>query len=91
MITNKVSLSSVQGERQKYEQICEEAFQKAKQATAIRNSEWLDSPWPNFFDSRDPMAVPDTGIAEDTLTHIGTMFSQVPEGEFKVHNGKSLK
>jgi len=76
-----------QGERQKYEQICEEAFAKAKQVTALRNSEWLDSPWPNFFDSRDPMAAPDTSVTEDRLNHIGNLFSMIPEDGFKVHNG----
>ncbi|KAF6023589.1 hypothetical protein EB796_018093 [Bugula neritina] len=77
-----------QAERQKYEQICEDAFTKSKKATVLRNREWLDSPWPNFFDTRDPMKVPDTSISEDQLKHIGTVFSTPPpQQDFKVHNG----
>lgn len=88
LVNNKTGKCFVQGERQKYEQICEEAFAKAKQVTALRNSEWLDSPWPNFFDSRDPMAAPDTSVTEDRLNHIGNLFSMIPEDGFKVHNGQ---
>ena len=77
-----------QAEVQKYEQICEDAFLKAKKATAIKNSEWLDSPWGDFFEKRDPMTVPDTSVSEDTIQHIGQIFSSSPAQDFTVHNGK---
>ncbi|XP_067937510.1 2-oxoglutarate dehydrogenase complex component E1-like [Watersipora subatra] len=76
-----------QTERQKYEQICEDAFLKSKKATAIKNSEWLDSPWPNFFDERDPMKAPDTSVSEERIKHIGDLFSSSPVKDFAIHNG----
>lgn len=79
-----------QQERQKYEQICEDSFLKAKKATAVKNTEWLDSPWPNFFVARDPMKLPDTSVAEERLQLIGQSVSTPPSDDFTVHNGKWL-
>ncbi len=40
----------------KYDRILEDAFLDAKKETATRNTDWLDSPWPGFFQQRDAMA-----------------------------------
>ncbi|KAL3877350.1 hypothetical protein ACJMK2_035073 [Sinanodonta woodiana] len=71
----------------KYDKICEEAYMLAKKETAVRNSDWLDSPWTGFFEGRDSMKMPTTGIKEETLRSIGDKVSTPPEGDFKVHGG----
>ena len=61
----------MQEETAKYDKICEAAFSMAKRATAVRNRDWLDSPWDDFFTGKDPMLVPKTGIDDNTMKHIG--------------------
>lgn len=61
-----------QAEIKKYDQICEEAYELAKKQTVTYNRAWLDSPWHGFFESRDPMFLPNTGVESSTLEHIGT-------------------
>ena len=58
----------------------------AKKETAVKNTDWLDSPWGNFFEGRDPMKMPITGVSEDVLHHIGTVFSTPPD-DFVIHGG----
>merc|ERR1719427_2220797 len=72
---------------EKYDKICEEAFKKAAEETQIFNKHWLDSPWSGFFEGKDPLKVKDTGVHEETLTHIGRRFSQGPPNapDFKIH------
>ncbi|CAG5119058.1 unnamed protein product, partial [Candidula unifasciata] len=70
----------------KYDKICEEAYSLAKKETAVSNIDWLDSPWSGFFEGRDPMRLPITGVTEETLRHIGTVFSTPPE-DFVIHGG----
>merc|ERR1719336_2878865 len=71
----------------KYDKICEEAYKKAGEETQVYNKHWLDSPWSGFFEGKDPLKVADTGVHEETLTHIGKRFSQGPPNapDFKVH------
>ena len=71
----------------KYEKICEEAYKKAGEETQIFHKHWLDSPWSGFFEGKDPSKVKDTGVHEETLTHIGKRFSQGPPNapDFKIH------
>jgi len=71
----------------KYDKICEEAYKKASEETQIFNKHWLDSPWSGFFEGKDPLKVADTGIHEETLTHIGRRFGQGPPNapDFKIH------
>merc|ERR1719433_1622482 len=71
----------------KYERICEDAYKKAGEETKTFNKHWLDSPWSGFFEGKDPLKVADTGVHEETLTHIGKKFSQGPPNapDFKVH------
>ena len=47
----------------------------------------MDSPWSGFFEGKDPLKVGDTGVHEETLTHIGKKFSQGPPNapDFKIH------
>ena len=54
----------------KYDKICEEAYKKAGEETQVYNKHWLDSPWSGFFEGKDPLHVKDTGVHEETLTHI---------------------
>ena len=87
LIMKNYIILSVQSECAKYDQICEAASLNAKKETAVRNSDWLDSPWSGFFETKDPMKLPYTGIDCDQLAHIGDVFSGVPD-DFKIHTGK---
>lgn len=84
--TENHSVVSVQEEMSKYDKICEEAYSLAKKETAVSNIDWLDSPWSGFFEGRDPMRLPVTGVPEETLQHIGSVFSTPPE-DFVIHGG----
>ncbi|KAH9498412.1 hypothetical protein Btru_008199, partial [Bulinus truncatus] len=87
LINNSVlSQQEYEEEISKYDKICEEAYSLAKKETAVSNIDWLDSPWKGFFEGRDPMVLPKTGISEDVLKHIGTVFSTPPE-DFVIHGG----
>ncbi|XP_067671132.1 2-oxoglutarate dehydrogenase complex component E1-like [Haliotis asinina] len=70
----------------KYDKICEEAYVAAKKETAVKNTDWLDSPWPGFFEGRDPMKIPSTGCSEDVLRHVGQSVSTPPDN-FVIHGG----
>ena len=69
-----VTKEEVQAVIDKYDRICEEAFKKAGEETKVYNKHWLDSPWSGFFEGKDPLKVKDTGVHEDTLTHIGKKY-----------------
>merc|ERR1712212_797293 len=71
----------------KYDKICEEAFKKAAEETQTFHKHWLDSPWSGFFEGKDPLKVSDTGLHEETITHIGRRFAQGPPNapDFKIH------
>lgn len=69
-----------------YDKVCEDAYGRAKKETAIRNRDWLDSPWEKFFDGREELAVPTTGISEEHLVHIAQRFSEEPP-EIHLHSG----
>lgn len=76
-----------QEEVAKYDKICEDAYMGAKKVTAIHNIHWLDSPWTGFFENRDPMVMPTTGISTADLDHIGKAISTVPP-DFALHGGQ---
>jgi len=82
-----VTKEEVQAVVDKYDKICEEAYKKAGEETQVYNKHWLDSPWSGFFEGKDPLHVKDTGVHEETLTHIAKRFSQGPPNapDFKVH------
>ncbi|XP_020278096.1 2-oxoglutarate dehydrogenase, mitochondrial isoform X3 [Pseudomyrmex gracilis] len=84
-----VTPEEVKDVKDKYEKICEEAYNNAKQETHIKYKDWLDSPWSGFFEGKDPLKVSPTGIKEDTLVHIGKKFSSPPPNaaEFVIHKG----
>ncbi|XP_032671008.1 2-oxoglutarate dehydrogenase, mitochondrial isoform X7 [Odontomachus brunneus] len=87
-----VSPEEVKDVKAKYEKICEEAYNNARQETHIKYKDWLDSPWSGFFEGKDPLKVSPTGIKEDTLVHIGKKFSSLPPNaaEFVVHKGERV-
>jgi 2-oxoglutarate dehydrogenase E1 component len=58
--------------------------------TAVKNTDWLDSPWHGFFEKQDTMKKPMTGIPEETLQHISQVFSSCPE-DFNIHSGRFVK
>lgn len=88
LIDEKVySGSEVDEVRARYDAILQEAYKNVEKETKIHLSEWLDSPWHGFFETRDPIKCPPTGIAEDTLKHVGSIFSSPPPGDFKIHPG----
>lgn len=45
----------------------------------MSNRDWLDSPWDGFFEGKDQMKVPNTGIEENVL-------SEIP-ADLEVHRG----
>ncbi|KAM7543256.1 hypothetical protein Aperf_G00000008638 [Anoplocephala perfoliata] len=69
-----------------YQKKCDDAYAEAKAQTVTYNSSWSDSPWENFFDNRDPMNLPSTGVEESQLNHIGEIVSGYPQ-DFVVHPG----
>ncbi|WKY03571.1 hypothetical protein Q1695_004935 [Nippostrongylus brasiliensis] len=76
----------VKDELTKYGQILEDAYENAQQVTFVRNRDWLDSPWDDFFKHRDPLKLVSTGIDEDNISQIISKFSSYPEG-FHLHRG----
>ncbi|XP_029159522.1 2-oxoglutarate dehydrogenase, mitochondrial isoform X2 [Nylanderia fulva] len=84
-----VTPEEVKDVKAKYEKICEEAYNNARQETNIKYKDWLDSPWSGFFEGKDPLKASPTGIKEDTLVHIGKKFSSPPPNaaEFIIHKG----
>merc|ERR1712038_189411 len=71
----------------KYERICEDAYKKAGSHKQIYHKDWLDSPWSGFFEGKDPLKMADTGVHEETLTHIGKRFGAGPPNaqDFIIH------
>lgn len=84
-----VTEEEVKDVKDKYDKICEEAFERARQETHIKYKDWIDSPWSGFFEGKDPLKVNPTGVIEDTLVHIGKRFSSPPPNaaEFIIHKG----
>lgn len=84
-----VTAAEVKDVRDKYEKICEEAFEQARKETHIKYKDWIDSPWSGFFEGKDPLKVAPTGVSEDTLKHIGTRLASPPPNaaEFVIHKG----
>lgn len=60
----------------------------AKKEISVSNRDWLDSPWEGFFDNREAMVLPKTGVKEEVLAHVGEVFSSPPPGDFVIHGGK---
>ncbi|KAL3319584.1 hypothetical protein Ciccas_001735 [Cichlidogyrus casuarinus] len=75
-----------EAEIHKYDKICEDSLAEAKQRTVVYNRAWLDSPWDGFFDNKDMMDRPETGIKETTMQSIGKVVSEVP-ADFVIHSG----
>ena len=53
----------------------------------VYHKHWLDSPWSGFFEGKDPLKMADTGVHEETLTHIGKRFGAGPPNaqDFIIH------
>ncbi|XP_019894314.2 2-oxoglutarate dehydrogenase-like, mitochondrial [Musca domestica] len=72
-----------------YDQILEEGFKEADKERSISYKDWIDSPWSGFFDGKDRMQMPATGVKEEVLLHIAQKFSTPPpaEAQFVIHKG----
>ncbi|XP_060652293.1 2-oxoglutarate dehydrogenase complex component E1 [Drosophila nasuta] len=72
-----------------YEKICNEAFEESKKNESFKYSDWLDSPWPGFFQGRDRLKMCPTGVNVKVLEHIGNIYCAPPpeERNFAVHKG----
>lgn len=81
-----VNQDEIDDVKNKYEEILQNAYKNAKQETKYFNKDWLDSPWKGFFDDPNKKTRP-TGVDEETLTHIGKVFSSVPPNDFQIHPG----
>lgn len=64
----------------------EDAYEGAKKITSVRNRDWLDSPWDDFFKDKNPNQLLPTGIERDNFENIIIKFSTTPEG-FHLHRG----
>lgn len=82
-----VTRDEYDAELKKYDQICEGAFEKARDQDH-QVDKWLDSPWKGFFAKNQPPLshVPSTGVDRDRLLHIGRQFSLLPP-DFNLHAG----
>ncbi|PIO56420.1 hypothetical protein TELCIR_22181, partial [Teladorsagia circumcincta] len=76
----------IKDELTKYGQILEDAYENAQKVSYLRNRDWLDSPWDDFFKHRDPLKLVSTGVDEDTIRLIIDKFGSYPEG-FHLHRG----
>ncbi|CAD5218540.1 unnamed protein product [Bursaphelenchus okinawaensis] len=76
----------VKEELNKYGQIMEDAYEEAKKITTVRNRDWLDSPWDDFFRNKDPTQLLPTGVEKDNIEHVVGKISSTPEG-FHLHRG----
>lgn len=52
-----MTAEEVKDVKDKYDKICEDAYNQAKQETHIKYKDWLDSPWSGFFEGKDPLKV----------------------------------
>ncbi len=88
-VFHEMLIEHLQEEQTSYHNILEDAYAKAKTVTHFKTSDWLDSPWPDFFEGVKPvqMTYPSTGVEESTLKLIGEKFSTPPE-DYKIHGGK---
>lgn len=64
----------------------ENAHEEATKIKNVRNRDWLDSPWDDFFRNKDPSKLLPTGVEKDNIAQIVDKFSSVPEG-FHIHRG----
>lgn len=76
----------VKEEMTKYGQILEDAYESAQKITCVRNRDWLDSPWDDFFRGKDPRRLLPTGVDRANIEQIVAKISSVPEG-FNLHRG----
>lgn len=76
----------VKDELTKYGQILENAHDEAAKIKAVRNRDWLDSPWDDFFRGKDPTKLLPTGTDKDNIDQIVGKLTSVPEG-FHAHRG----
>lgn len=55
----------------------------------MQYKDWIDSPWSGFFEGKDQTQCPPTGVKEETLVHIGKVFSSPPPNSagFDMHKG----
>ncbi|TGZ62946.1 hypothetical protein CRM22_007190 [Opisthorchis felineus] len=81
-----VTEDEYKAEIEKYDKICEDAYELAKKQTVTYNRSWLDSPWHGFFEKRDPMFLPNTGVEISVLEHVARAISEPPEG-MTIHPG----
>ncbi|CAG2164128.1 unnamed protein product [Oppiella nova] len=85
---NTVSEAYARELHDRYDTILTDAYERAERAAAmVSNNDWSDRPSSGFFGTGRCELTPDqpTGVAEDVLTHIGTLFGSPPPGDFAIH------
>lgn len=65
-----VTAEEVKDVKDKYDKICEDAYNQAKQETHIKYKDWLDSPWSGFFEGKDPLKVSRVTLFIGFLPHL---------------------
>jgi len=80
-------------ETKRYDQVLEDSYEAGKKIDRMKNADWLDSPWHNFFaDNKKereqllPSQLTPTGVEESDIAHILAKFATKPEN-FNAHRG----
>jgi len=86
---NVIDAERAKKERDDYEKICEQAYAASQQEARVEYGDWLDSPWRGFFKNDAAAGARKTGVPEDTLKHVGRVFSSASAAgeQFVVHEG----
>jgi 2-oxoglutarate dehydrogenase E1 component len=90
MESNVVTQEDYEKEKNKYDQVCKDAYEKAPKIVPFHR-DWLDSPWKGVFsDEGTPLeatgTIPSTGISRQRISHIGNVYSSLPD-DFEEHRG----
>jgi len=89
-----VTAAEYEDQGKKYDHILEESFVAGKEIDRMKNAEWLDSPWNDFFaDNKEererllPSQLTTTGVDEADIVHILGKFSSIGPENFVAHRG----
>eukprot|EP00116_Pleurobrachia_bachei_P005849 sb/3466111/ len=85
-----VTQQDIDDELASFDKILNDAYNASLAITKMKLTDWLDSPWDNFFEcdaNKVPLIVPTppTGASEDVLNKVAEKFSEDPP--IQIHSG----